>query len=517
MRLDLFFTFVCQSIASFFRVSPALLYGLIVLFATAYALDSHTVFLLPLLLLSLPFLHRKIFSAWRIRLLLAIGLGIFAFAWIKAHTLVPTREVTEGIKGVAYIDIASLRLKNTSFGGRWEYKGVLQQFFSEGEKVIARNIPYTLSLSDKQILRPAADCSYRLAATLKQSVSGKYFLKVRKEEGWFPLSNSWSLAEYRFDAKQKLSSWIKEAIPATNAATFIAGIVTGEFDDSLMAFEFGRFGLQHIMAISGFHFAILTAMLSALLRPFLGLQWTAKLLLAALTLYFIFLGCSPSVMRAWLMAIVMLMGFLIGKEGSGLNTLGVALIAILLWDPFQCLGIGFQFSFATTAAILLFHKPLDLLLSHIFPKRDLSEVIQMNTLNQHGYCVLALFRKGLALTIAVNLIAAPLTLYYFHKFPILSIFYNLFFPFLVSISMLLLLMSCLCSVIPPLAALLHGSNSLFTQFVLNYTTQVPAKWDLVWRTHALTVEMIVCYGIALYLLGVLTHDRMKEEEVYSNI
>ncbi len=34
-----------------------------------------------------------------------------------------------------------------------------------------------------------------------------------------------------------------------------------------MSYEFGRFGLQHIMAVSGFHFSVITGILSWL-HPF---------------------------------------------------------------------------------------------------------------------------------------------------------------------------------------------------------------------------------------------------------
>ena len=78
----------------------------------------------------------------------------------------------------------------------------------------------------------------------------------------------------------------------------------------------------------------------------------------------------------------------------------------------------------------------------MFRTRSLSKITEMHWLDQHAYCLLYYLRQGLALALAVNLVAMPITFFYFQKFPLMSLFYNLFFPFLVSFSMLLLLFRC---------------------------------------------------------------------------
>src|SRR5262249_55475973 len=156
----------------------------------------------------------------------------------------------------------------------------------------------------------------------------------------------------------------------------------------------------------------------------------------------------------------------------------IALLAILLFDPLMAKGIGFQFSFATTAAILLLFSSCDVAMQMIFNKRPLSQITKMDRTNQHGYFLLSTIRQGLALTLAVNLVALPMTLFYFHKFPWMSLIYNLFFPFLVSVSMLLLIIGTLSQLLfSPLGEWVHACNNVYTHYMLNYTYNMPTSVD----------------------------------------
>ena len=61
------------------------------------------------------------------------------------------------------------------------------------------------------------------------------------------------------------------------------------------------------------------------------------------------------------------------------------MIVILIGNPQIAYHIGFQFSFLATASILIFYNPINIALQSILPKRSLSDITTMNTLNQHGY------------------------------------------------------------------------------------------------------------------------------------
>lgn len=482
-----------RSFQNFWFRYPALLYGLAMLIGITAALNWNPVLLLPLVLITIPtFSYKKI--------LLTLGIVCAAFFYVKVSYLFP--NASEGIVGEAHIQISSLATKTTHFGKQWVYKGNIRSFETP-EGILAKNIPFVITLpQNAEIIRPASDKEYIVSATLKEISPGYFTLIPLKNTPWIPLQGSWSSSEIRFKAKQMVGKYIHNSISNHRTATFLSGIATGDFDDRLMVFEFGRFGLQHIMAISGFHFAIIAAILSIILKFVIGRKKAVPLLIFLLSSYFIFLGPSASVMRAWIAILIVLCGFIFGKEGSGLNSLGIGMIVVLLIDPLLSRSIGFQFSFAVTAAILLFFPLIDYAFQQLLKKRDLSEAIEMNFLNQHAYCVLSFLRQALSLTLAVNLIALPMTFYAFQKFPLLSLVYNLFFPFLVSLSMLLLIVAMLFSVIPPLGKLIHLINTSYTEFMLNFVYNVPTSIDVNLRFSNFSFEFLICFLCIIFGIGI---------------
>ncbi len=486
----------------FWQRNPCFRYGLAALLGTYAALNGGYLLILPILLLSL--------SQHIMQTLLCVLIFLVSFALIQFTYIFP-KLPPEGIAGIARIHIDSLQAKTSHFGRQWIYKGRILSFTKAGEsQPLARNIDYTLSLPFKEeIERPPADRDYWIESHLKETSGGNYRLSVKKTNPWNPIEGSWSLAEWRFFAKQWVAESIERHFRSSRSAAFLTGIATGDFDDRIMSAEFSRFGLQHIMAISGFHFSIIAGVLSFLLRLLFPPKKTNLLMIAILTTYFVFLGCGPSILRAWLTILIALLGMLLQRKGSGLNALGLALLLSLLIDPLMCQHMGFQFSFLTTAAILLLFGPFDHSMQRLFFKRSLSEAIAMDGWNQHGYCLLAVFRQALSLGIAVNCAALPLTLFYFQKFPYFSLIYNLFFPFLVSLSMLLLILGFL---IPVLGHWIHLVNDRYTHCVLNFTYNLPPKLDIAWY-HDCPLEVLLPYLCLLLVGGILLQHylRMRHE------
>jgi competence protein ComEC len=502
--------------SNFWSTAPALLYGMLFLLGFYSSLQGSWFLIFPLLLVGSAFFTTHYFrTRQNLKQLVLSGL-VFISAWMygSSHYHFPILE-QGGIKGAAWIEIESLRLKTTYFGKQWVYSCQLNSFLPDNKPStsIAKNIKCTLTLTpDPTLKRPLANQSYLVQGTLKQAESGAYFLKVKKEEDWLPVAASWSLAEWRYKAKKAVINWIQHHFSHPPSATFLAGLATGEFDDHLMQHEFARFGLQHIMAISGFHFAIIAGILSFLLRLWIPRKVAALSIILFLNGYFLFLGTSPSILRAWLMICVALLGHCLNKQSHALNLLGVALIGVLLIDPLACQTIGFQLSFLVTAAILIGYAPLDYFLSTVLLKRPLSQVIEMNRLNQHAYCLLAFFRQGLALMLTVNVVALPAALYYFHQFPFMSLFYNLFFPLLVSFSMFLLLLGFPLSFIAePLGQFVHNFNNFYTKWVLNLIYNPPSSIDTYYQIESFSAVWIIIYLCLITLIGMWARFYIKEK------
>ena len=266
--------------------------------------------------------------------------------------------------------------------------------------------------------------------------------------------------------------------------------------------EFGKLGLQHLLAISGFHFALIALFLHFFLRPLLPTRLHLLVVIALLTLYFLFLGYSPSVQRAYLILLLYLTGKLFHLRIPPLNALGVSLAIDLFISPLVIFHLGFQLSFLCTLAILHLYPLMNTLLNSIFPQRSSAIISEMPLLDKHGYLLSSLFRKTLAVNFAVHLLSIPVLLCCFYRFPLLSLGYNLFIPFATSISMLLLLLGLTTTALPFLSAWFHFINTKWTSSLLLLTSHPPAHLNFVIRTQSVSLSMTLFFLLAAFYAGI---------------
>ena len=117
---------------------------------------------------------------------------------------------------------------------------------------------------------------------------------------------------------------------------------------------FAAAGLSHVTAVSGFHMNVISLLLFRLLR-FLGLRkrWAALTSLPLPAVFAALTGCSPSAMRAGVMCTVMLVGALFRRTADARNSLGAALLVLLVFDPAGIYDLGLQLSAAATWGVLV--------------------------------------------------------------------------------------------------------------------------------------------------------------------
>ncbi len=414
-------------------------------------------------------------------LLLLIPFGFRASIGIVAYLLVffsidfpPIPE--NGVEGIARISIEQLTLSSTAHRSNYIYKGKILSF--SGENVEIKGVPFYLSYPAKKKNRPLANCDYEITCRLKQGRGMQAILKPLPKTPWTPLK-TYSFSETRFYLKQTLKKWMETQFSTPSTIQFLSGLVIGEFDDKNLRHDFGRFGLLHLLAISGFHFSIIASLLLLIFRPFFHDKTLNLVLIITLSIYFLFLGWGPSILRAWFTLLVYLGAYFHERFSSPVNSLGACLLIAAFVDPLLLENLGFQFSFLTTGAILFGMEPCVNFFDRIFPKRSVETVFAWPWIDQFSYITLGFMKNGLSLSCATTCTALPISLYYFGTFPLLSLVYNIFFPFLVSISMSLLILGSLLSIFPLLSAPIHLFNDYFTSFILNLTYEIPESWDFV--------------------------------------
>ena len=139
-------------------------------------------------------------------------------------------------------------------------------------------------------------------------------------------------------------------------ASLAAGIAFGR-DDNLpreVADEFRATGLAHIVAVSGSNVALVTAVVFVAFTRFVRRQWALLPALAAVVLYLGLAGFSMSVVRAAIMAAVLLVGMALGRPRSSLAALAAAVMLMTFVQPSAATDVGFQLSVAATGGLIVF-------------------------------------------------------------------------------------------------------------------------------------------------------------------
>ncbi len=470
----------------FWKEHPALLYALSLLIGTSYPLF----FSLPILAI-LWFFYLLTFKLYPSIFLLfaAIGYGFL--------NQLPDTAKEQEIKAI--FSPSKLQPHQTPFQKELLYQGFLQTKFG----TFPCSIHYRKNLSD----HPPASQSYLMQGTLLRNDTNSFTFKPKE---WIPLKNTWSLAELRYQMKEKFKDLLKKHLPSRKAATFLASLTTGDVDDRMLRYEFSRVGLQHILAISGFHFGILIAFCSYALQLFLSKSQKIVTLLLTVTLYYIFVGSSPAIERSWIAAFTYLISQWINRPTSGLNLLGVALGFEIIKDPWVSSNIGFQLSFLSCFGLILFYSLFEKKLQNLFPKRSFKELLSLPRLQQHGYFFSAFFRKAISLTLAVNIALFPLILFHFQTFPLLGFLYNLFIPFFITISISLLLIALIFHLLfPPIAHCFYAITNFLTQEILEIIAYPPLAIDFSIGTSLISRPIVIGYLFVLTLFYFRFKDPSK--------
>jgi competence protein ComEC len=158
-----------------------------------------------------------------------------------------------------------------------------------------------------------------------------------------------------------LPSWLRthyiaaldQALPAPHASVLL-GVVLGvrqgippNLQNALIAT-----GLIHLLVLSGLKVAVFARIVQGALQPLLGLHatWPA---VALIGLYALAGGATPAAIRAAIMGGLAIAASRLGRPSHVWTSLALTAAAMLTWRPELAWDVGFQLSFAGTAAIIL--------------------------------------------------------------------------------------------------------------------------------------------------------------------
>lgn len=161
-----------------------------------------------------------------------------------------------------------------------------------------------------------------------------------------------------YGVKERLLGVMETILPRPHAP-LLQGILLGARAGIPAALRqaFDLSGTTHLIAISGFNMTIVAIMLESVTRRLFGRR-SLWLSIGGVALYTILVGANPAVVRAAVMAILLLLAATLGRDRDPWSALSLAAVAMTAWDPQILWDVGFQLSVAATAGLLVLSDPL---------------------------------------------------------------------------------------------------------------------------------------------------------------
>lgn len=306
-----------------------------------------------------------------------------------------------------------------------------------------------------------------------------------------------SLKAWTYSVQRSLYSII-DSLHSPQHAGFLKGIIFGYRADIPpdVKQSFLDTGTIHILAVSGSNVAFVAFMFFSLFGFFrLSRRAVGGAAIAGLIAYMLVTGSSPSVVRATIMAIVILCGTLFERKADIYNSISVAAMILLLWNTNTLFDVGFQLSFSAVISIVYFYPRLELLIKKIPERFEEMKAVDM---------ILKLF----AVSLAAQLGTIPFTAYYFNRVSIISLIANI--P-VVPISGLNTFIGfaevVFYSISPWIAKLYAASNDFLVWFLLGFVKHAASvSFAYVETWH---VSSVLAMGYYVAVLGVFNIHRVR--------
>jgi len=213
-----------------------------------------------------------------------------------------------------------------------------------------------------------------------------------------------NLFRWASEIRQKIKNYLKSNGLNSKQLALANSLLLGDRQElsAEILKDFKSAGTIHILAISGLHIGILLVFLNFLFYPVKRYsQWLyLSLILLFLWLYAFMTGFSPSVLRAVIMFSFLQTGLMLKRRSNVYNSLFAAALLLLIINPDYLFQVGFQMSFAAVFSIVSFYP--------LFEKIFVS----------FSKPLLNYIKDLFLVSLSAQLGILPVSLFYFHQFPV---------------------------------------------------------------------------------------------------
>lgn len=431
--------------------------------------------------------YRWMFGAGVFLLFFLLGGLRMAYQWQQVNQVWPEEERT--YQGVVQ-EIPEEKAKTIQ----------CKTMLSDGQNVIfylaKDSLAHTVSMGDRlwvqARIRPPMNTGFTgdfdyASYLLHKGVGGtSYVLSGSWMKSKQPAMLTWK--QRALEIRQRIVSWYREWGIGEEQLPVLSALTIGHKEDlsDEIREAYSVAGIAHVLTLSGMNVGFLWMLISLLLKPLEAskpLRWVKWGLSTGLLWAFAFIaGLEASIVRAVIMCMLMEMGRMAGGKTLSMNTLAVAALFMLLYNPFYLFDVSFQLSFLAVLAILLVYPSLQR---------------KCPTENRWLRGVWGI----LSVSVAAQIGTAPLVMYCFSNFSVYFLLANLGVSLWVPFIIYTALGTMVCSFIPPIQewgiALLDKQVELLNAF---------ASWISAWpgaSAVSFPLGKVDVWGIYLLMMAVM--------------
>ena len=321
--------------------------------------------------------------------------------------------------------------------------------------------------------------------------------KIEKEEIVRRAGNvPWTDVFYRI--RHKAVSGIEKALPKGPAAV-VSGICFGEDGNLPLAAvdAFRTCGVTHLFAVSGLHMTVLAQSVLLLLKKCRVPRVVQSVLaIGLLWAFMLIVGLSASVLRAGVLCTLVLLGNCLHRQADSRTSLGLALLILLVGNPFAAYDVGLLLSFMSAYGLLVWSKPLKeclLRIPHAWMGKPLKKLWKAVI-------------SGAAVTVAATFATAPVLIVFFGTLSLVSVPSNLL---IMLPAEWILILGCIASLLVFLFPLVGNVLLFFCGMLAKYILWICDKiadipfstvsfQTLPWLLWLITVYVLLAVGWLLY-------------------
>ena len=304
------------------------------------------------------------------------------------------------------------------------------------------------------------------------------------------------------NARNKIIKNINQILPNETCGLLI-GLLLGDKtsieEDTITNFQ--KSSLAHILAVSGTHVSYIILGFTCFLTINKISRKSGYLFTIFILIVFLFLtNFSLSVVRACIMAIIIITSKLIHRKADIINTMGIALLITFIYNPFAIQSVSLQLSYLGTAGVIF-----------------LTPIIEKNVLSLK---ISPKISKIISVPIAAQLSILPIMIINFHTISFTFLISNILAMPLIGVviilGFLIVIISFICM---PLAQKLGIVINLILKMLI-IISEVCGNLELsnIYVVTPRTITIIVYYLfllIKVYIFNLKKNQNLKSYEIYT--